>query len=236
MFCTLIITRYPKFLGVFGFLSMAIFRLPLYFNKKIKFYKLMGSGKNGTFDIKPDLNQWALLFTAEDIDVKAPHFIYAYLNFFRCDTKEFLLQAIESHGLWDGKKVFGEFSKQIKNDEQPIAVLTRATIHLNRLKSFWKNVDSVANKMSSAQGFIISYGIGEMPWIKQATFSVWQNKTSMKNFAYSMHEHAEIIRKTRSENWYKEELFVRFHILSVKGFPQSIAAKMFILQSAYEEA
>ena len=32
------------------------------------------------------------------------------------------------------------------------------------------------------------------------------------------------------KNWYKEEMFVRFRILSVKGFAESIAAKMLILQ------
>ena len=90
--------------------------------------------------------------------------------------------------------------------------------------------------MSSAKGLITSYGIGEMPWIKQATFSVWESKEDMKNFAYSVHEHKDVIRKTRSENWYKEELFVRFRILSVKGFSESVAAKMLILQPRHEEA
>ncbi|MFT4153617.1 hypothetical protein [Parafilimonas sp.] len=54
---------------------MALFRLPLWLHKKIKFFKLMGSGRNGTFDIHPDLNQWALLFTADDKITQAPTFI-----------------------------------------------------------------------------------------------------------------------------------------------------------------
>ncbi|MEP6465838.1 MAG: spheroidene monooxygenase [Parafilimonas sp.] len=235
MFCTLIIARYPKYSGVFGFLSMMFFRLPLYFNKRIQFYKLMGSGKNGTFDIHPDLNQWALLFTAANAETKAPGFIDSYLKFFNCDLKEFLLQPIEGFGLWDKKKVFGELPKQTDHDG-PIAVLTRATINLNRLKSFWNNVDGVSKKMSSAQGLIMSYGIGEVPWIKQATFSIWQNKEAMKNFAYKMQQHTEVIKKTRNENWYKEELFVRFRIVSIKGFSKSDEAKMLILQPQYEEA
>lgn len=195
----------------------------------------MGSGKNGTFDIHPDLNQWALLFTAKDTDTPAPKFFYAYWKFFNCDIREFLLEPMEGHGLWDRKKVFGELCRQ-SNEDTPIAVLTRATIKLNRLKSFWKNVDNVAGEMSSVQGLVISYGIGELPWIKQATFSVWQNKRAMKDFAYNRNEHTEVIRKTRSEQWYKEEMFVRFRILSVKGFDQSVATKMLTLQPHYEEA
>ena len=194
----------------------------------------MGSGKNGTFDLKPDLNQWAVLFTTINSNDKAPRFIYSYLRFFNCDVKEFLLQPIEGHGLWDEKKVFGELPKQT-DYSGCIAVLTRATIRLSRLKNFWRNVDNVANKMSSAKGLIISYGIGEMPWIKQATFSVWENKRTMKAFAYSMQQHKDVIHKTRNESWYKEELFVRFKVLSAKGFNKSIAAKMLTLQLSYEQ-
>jgi hypothetical protein len=195
----------------------------------------MGSGKNGTFDIHPDLNQWAILFTTESIGIKAPGYIYNYFRFFHCDVKEFLLQPMEGHGSWNKKKVFGELCQQI-NDDVAVAVLTRATIKVNCLKNFWSNVNSVADKMSSAKGLIISYGIGEMPWVKQATFSIWQNKGAMKDFAYNMQQHKEVIYKTRSENWYKEEMFVRFRILSVKGFPENVAMKMLTLQSAYEEA
>lgn len=235
MFCTLIIARYPKYLGFLGFFSMMIFRVPLILNKKIKFWKLMGSGKNGTFDKTPDLNQWALLYTMNEPSAFIPSFIDRYLKNFKCDVKQFILQPTEGFGLWDGKKVFGELPKQ--NDYNgPIAVLTRATIRVSRLNNFWKNVDPVANKMSSAPGFIISYGIGEIPWIKQATFSIWENKVSMKAFAYNMQQHADVIKKTRKEKWYKEEMFVRFRILSVKGFSENLEAKMLNLQSCYDKA
>ena len=235
MYCTLIITRYTKYLGFFGFLSMALFRFPLWFAGKINFWKLMGSGKNGTFDKRPDFNQWALLYTSKAATTTPPSFITSYWKFFRCDVKQFIMQPIEGHGLWNGEEVFGELPKQGIYDG-PLAVLTRATIRIGCLKSFWKNVNSVANKMSSAEGFIMSYGIGEIPWIKQATFSVWSDKASMKRFAYTMHEHADVIRKTRKENWYKEELFVRFRILSVYGFNENIVSKICILPPLHEEA
>ena len=235
MFCTLIIARYPKCLGIFGFFSMMLFRLVLLFKKEIQFYKLMGSGKNGTFDVHPDLNQWAVLFVAGSSNIKAPRFIYSYLKCFHCDIKEFLLQPIEGHGLWDNKKIFGDLSKS-NNYNGPVAVLTRATIRFSRLKHFWQNVPPVARKMSSAEGLILSYGIGEIPWVKQATFSIWKDTNAMKAFAYGMQQHKDVISKTRKENWYKEEMFVRFQIIGVKGFEKDIAAKMLILQPSYEEA
>ncbi|HEY2726098.1 MAG TPA: spheroidene monooxygenase, partial [Parafilimonas sp.] len=227
--------RYPKYLGVFGFFSMMIFRLPLMLDNRKKFWKLMGSGKNGTFDIKPDFNQWALLFTMNEPSEFIPSFIKTYLKFFKCDVKQIIMQPLEGHGLWDGKKVFGELSKQ-NNYDGIIAVLTRATIRINRLKNFWKNVDTVADKMKTTPGLILSYGIGELPWIKQATFSVWQNKESMKAFAYNMQKHIDVIKKTRVEKWYKEEMFVRFKILSVSGFEKDTEAKLLNLHASYDEA
>lgn len=98
-----------------------------------------------------------------------------------------------------------------------IAVLTRATIRISKLKNFWKNVDGVANRMTQADGFISSIGIGEVPLLKQATFSIWESKSAMKQFAYQLQEHAEVIRKTRTEKWYSEDMFVRFIIVNVSG-------------------
>jgi hypothetical protein len=39
----------------------------------------------------------------------------------------------------------------------------------------------------------------------------------MKQFAYKMKDHAEVIQKTRKENWYSEDMFVRFKVLQTWG-------------------
>ena len=209
-------------MGWAGFLSMALFRFPFWFNKKISFWKLLGCGKNGTFDIRPDWLQWGI-FTVSDSDKNDINseclygsFINKWLKFFRCEVYTYILQPIEGHGTWDGKEVFGTLPKQT-DYEGAIAILTRATIRVNRLKNFWKNVQQVAEQMHTAPGFITSVGIGEVPWIKQATFSVWQSKGHMKTFAYSMQQHKEVIQKTRKEKWYSEDMFVRFKIINTIG-------------------
>ena len=186
----------------------------------------MGCGKNGTFDKKPDLRQWAILTTRAETIAEAPNadpvkllhgsFIWAWLHFFNCETFTILLVPTEGHGLWDRKKVFGAFQERIPNNGM-MATLTRATIRLNKLKYFWENVAPVAAKMSGAKGFISSVGIGEIPWIKQATFSIWETAADMKAFAYGMKEHADVIKKTKQQNWYSEEMFVRFKITGSHG-------------------
>ncbi|MEN9569635.1 MAG: hypothetical protein RL172_866, partial [Bacteroidota bacterium] len=144
------------------------------------------------------------------------NFISKWLRFFNCECWTVVLEPIEGHGSWDGQKPFGPLSKNTDYDGA-IAVLTRATIRLKKLKAFWQNVDTVARQMATAPGFITSIGVGEMPFVKQATFSIWQSKTAMKAFAYQLQAHAEVIRKTRKEDWYSEDMFVRFKILYTAG-------------------
>ncbi len=267
MICIITIVRYPKYLGFFGVLSMALFHFTLFFNKKISFYKLMGSGKNGTFDIHPDWRQWAILTVTDKLEIQNTkldvrntkleirntklevqntklevrstkfevqstkfetqnereimfeinaingNFINRYFKFFNCTKKVLLLKPISTHGTWDGKEIFGKMPHNQNSFTGKIAVLTRASIRLNKLKSFWQNVPLVANQMEGANGLITSYGIGEVPFIKQATLSIWDNIDDMKNFAYKMKEHQTVIQKTRKENWYSEEMFTRFEVI-----------------------
>jgi hypothetical protein len=46
---------------------------------------------------------------------------------------------------------------------------------------------------------------------------VWENKEAMTTFAYKMQEHTEVIRKTRDEHWYSEEMFIRFKPIASFG-------------------
>lgn len=217
MIATLSIVRYPSYLGWAGFLSMALFRLPLWLSSKIHFYKLMGCGRNGTFDKTPDWRQWALLTISKTADAGfRPTFIKAWWKLFGVEIWELELEPIEGHGTWDGKQVFGELPKQT-NYGGPIGILTRATIRLSQLGRFWSHVDAIANRMASAEGFVTSVGIGEVPWIKQATFSIWESKEQMRQFAYKMKEHAEVVKKTHQEKWYTEDMFVRFKPLKSSG-------------------
>ena len=207
---------------------MALFRPPLALNRTMDFFKLMGCGKNGSFDLKPDWQQYAIFSvinaqhpgSINDYDTwKKNHygsFINGFWNFTRAETLSFVLAPISSHGFWDGKKIFPD-SYNNGSSEGPIAVLTRATIRPSKARAFWKNVSPVQNKMKDARGLIFSVSIGELPVIRQATFSIWESEEAMKGFAYQMQEHRDVIRKTRDLNWYSEEMFTRFRIISSAG-------------------
>ena len=75
-----------------------------------------------------------------------------------------------------------------------------------------KKEDSKA--IEKAKGVIFYKGIGELPFIQQATISIWKNNNFINDFAYKEIDHATIIKKTRKNNWYKEDLFSRFLLIS----------------------
>jgi len=212
MIVSLTIVRYRKAFIPIALLAMAIHRLPMWLQKGCTFWKLLGSGRNGTFDLNPDWQQWGLLAVWEsqkDFDeFNESSFIVSWWNKLTIERWTILCSPLQSHGKWDGEEPFG--GPNITTYTGPIAVLTRATIRLNRLKNFWANVDSVANLMADASGYITSFGIGEAPVYRQATFSIWRSIDDVKAFAYASREHAEVIKKTRDEKWYSEELFARF--------------------------
>lgn len=224
MICFVHVVRYPKYLGFFGMLSMAIFRIPLFLNRSIHFYKLLGCGKNGSFDLQPDWRQWAVLTISNNVQESRQHtgkFIEWWWRLFNCELLQIKLQPIEGHGTWDDKICFGHLPS--KTDyEGPIAVLTRATIHTKKIRRFWQHVDAVSAEMKQAPGFITSLGIGEMPLFRAATLSIWETKAHMRSFAYAQPFHKEVIVKTRKENWYSEDMFVRFIPLQVSGTLQGI--------------
>ena len=212
MIVSLTIVRYRKAFIPVALFAMAIHRIPLWLQKGCTFWKLLGSGRNGTFDLQPDWQQWGLLAvwdSREDFEqFNQRSFINKWWNMFTYERWTLLCYPLQSHGKWDGKEPFGD--ADIKNYIGPVAVLTRATINISRLKNFWANVDGVASLMKDAPGFITSFGIGEAPVYRQATFSVWRSIGDVKAFAYASKEHAEVIKKTRLEKWYSEELFARF--------------------------
>jgi len=60
-------------------------------------------------------------------------------------------------------------------------------------------------------------GIGENPFLDQATFSIWESPEAMKKYAYQSFDHSDVIKLTRDRKWYSEELFARFAILESTG-------------------
>jgi hypothetical protein len=102
----------------------------------------------------------------------------------------------------------------LDNKNLKAVVITRATLKWNRLFSFWRAVPAASKAIIQAKGVSFYKGIGEWPFIQQATVSIWENFEAVNTFAYKGIQHATIVRKTREKKWYKEDLFSRFYLLS----------------------
>lgn len=225
-YTTIWIQRYRLWALPMGFLSMAFFHIVLWRRRATEFHKLMGTGRGGTFDKVPDLRRWTILSTHNTLpEIRDPQvfirkhygrFISAWVRLFTCQNYVILLESYAGHGAWDGKIPF-RFSPAAESPAGRVGTLTRATIRISRLRYFWKHVAPVAEQLYQAPGYLFSIGIGEVPWIKQATFSIWESVDDMKAFAYGMKAHRDVIQKTRKEQWYSEDMFVRFRVLGSSG-------------------
>jgi hypothetical protein len=179
----------------------------------LSFYKLMGSGKGLGFNPLPDWSVYSLLQIWESEAQAETFFNTAPLaSNYQSHTAEMwtlFMKNISAAGEWSGGNPF-QSSATLDADNSSIAVITRATIKLGKLFQFWKYVPTSQKPLSDNDGLIYTKGIGEVPIIQMATFSLWKDFESVKKFAYNSPEHQEAIKKTRKLDWYKEELFSRF--------------------------
>lgn len=217
---TLTFFRFDSLFGRFwAFMAMGIAPFLLARAKGPVFYKLLGTGGSNGFGARPDFSTYALLFVWEDSATAARFFEHngvwrAYQKRGQ-ETHTFYLNNIMAHGWWSGQQPF--VSAAPFDPAAPIAVITRATIRWSRLWSFWRNVAPVSRSMEGQPGLLFAKGIGELPWIQQATFSVWASGKQMTDYAYQSALHAQVIRTTREKGWYQEELFARFALITTKA-------------------
>lgn len=207
-----------------AFKQMGLARPALAKAPGLRFYKLMGSGRGLVFSLKPDWSRYALLAVWED-EASARRFLAdsSFMEQYRNHAgriSTLMLRTLSAHGLWSGTNPFLPPYPGLSKEVTPLAVLTRATIRPSRLPAFWQRAPQVSDKLTHAPGLLASIGVGEVPFITQATLSLWQDLDAMRQFAYQSPQHRQTIERTRREKWYSEDLFARFAVLEQIGeFP-----------------
>ena len=188
----------------------------------LNFYKMLGTGSSPGFSMYPDFSTYAILLTWENKLFADKYFkSNDYYNLILSKTntyRKIFLSSFKSVGQWDGINPFEKLGENHLEKNNKIGVLTRATIHFGKLTHFWRSVKSASNAIESAEGVTYFKGIGELPFIQQATFSIWDSEKHINSFAYKNADHKIIIDKTRKQQWYREDLFARFHIISDSGY------------------
>ena len=181
----------------------------------LSFFRLLGTGGGAGFSLRPDFSTYAFLGVWKDakaaVQFKEEHdFLQQY--FTKASSIRLLtLSNIKSHGLWGGQNPF-QSPKALNVENKKIAIITRATLRWSRLLSFWRAVPKASKAIETARGVYFYKGIGEWPFIQQATISLWDSMENVLQFAYKSADHGSIVKETRQKRWYTEDLFSRFYV------------------------
>ena len=186
----------------------------------LQFQKMMGCGQN--FGVVPDLSTYVFLGVWDSAEAAQQFFCSTDWQKRIADTHEtgtLYLQPLRSHGYWDGQNPFNSADPVRLPESAPVAVLTRATIRWGALVDFWRHVPQARERLKTyADDLLFAIGAGEKPWVQQCTISVWKDEKTIEQFAYRQSGHKEVIRRTRQQKWYAEELFARMAVVGGDGF------------------
>jgi heme-degrading monooxygenase HmoA len=217
---TFSIFRYPRGSRMWALQQMGRARRRLATTPGLGFHRLLGSGAGLGFSRVPDFSRYALLATwsseqaADDFFAASP---------FLADTRRHAsevwtvkLLARRSRGSWKRQTPFTASPHELSPD-LPAVVITRASLRLRAMLRFWSRIPAIERDLVVAPGLRLALGVGELPWIRPVTFSVWDDEAAVDRFAYAGSCHHAAARAAHARGWFREDLFARFTAIATQG-------------------
>ena len=209
-------------------------------DKGLVFQKVLGSGQNGGFGLRPGLNYQGL-FSVFNSDNEAASYlqqsaqIAAYLDHAEAAFAA-RLAPLSCRGAWSGftfrplppmpNDARAETASVVqasqapvagdRNRAMPVASLTRASIRPLKAASFWAQSPEAEHDLAKAPGCQLAVGLGEAPLLRQATFSLWKDQASMDGYARSG-AHQRAIAAAYGQGFFSESMFLRFLPVALYG-------------------
>jgi hypothetical protein len=184
----------------------------------LRFGKMLGSGYNGGFGLRPSFDRQAMfmVFADEQSAQNALHKSSLLQQYKDCASEFFsvLLDPYAVKGSWSNQFLIPTVPTPAA--EAPIAALTRASIRSSQLVSFWRDAAPAHQDIALAKGCQLAAGVGELPVVRQATFTLWDNLDAMNNYA-RRGAHMTAIAHSAQRNYFTESMFVRFVARQAQG-------------------
>lgn len=211
---------------LWAFSQMQFARRPLGAIPQIGFHKLLGSGTREGFHPFPNFSVYAILATWPSVAVGqaaiAESPVYQRYRAHAVEDWTVHLSATQCRGQWSGEAAFDVLPGPPASQQDSLAVLTRASVKLPHVISFWRRVPDISATIRDQPSLLFKIGLGEVPWLHQVTFSIWRDCQAMEAFAYRGF-HADAVAQVRAQGWFSEELFARFRVVNAQGLWEGVA-------------
>lgn len=196
----------------------------------LAFAKVMGSGHQGGFSIRPSATHQGLI-AVFDTAASAQAFLKGpQIDAYRQRARQLwsgLMCVDSARGAWDARtwgatptQSLGEFEHTLDgNGQGPLAVITRASIRPAKAMAFWRHAPASQTDLENAPGCTLAIGLGEAPLLRQCTFSLWQNTPSMLAYAHGG-AHQAALEAAYRHDFFAESLFVRMRLMQQEGLWQ----------------
>jgi hypothetical protein len=200
-----------------GWTRFVVGQLGLHSRAGLLFFKQLGSGHEAGFGLRPSLSRQALFLVFADAGC-ADRFVQddPLVRRYRRFSRELLiaqLSPFSSRGSWSGMTLPATAQTP---QGGPVAALTRASIRPAAALAFWRRAPAAERSLAQARGCHLAVGLGEAPFFRQATFSVWDDISSMNAYARTG-AHKEAIRASQRDGFFSESMFVRFVPRMIQG-------------------
>lgn len=214
---------------LWGFWHFLFCRFALKREAGITFVKVLGSGENAGFGLRPSASHQGLFCAFVD-DAAAENFIAhsKVLNAYRKHAREFFcvkLKAFSSRGTWAHESPLSISSAPPYGSR--IAALTRASIRPSVAAKFWRHAPPAEISLQNASGCLLAVGLGEAPLLRQATFTIWESVAAMDAYARTG-EHLAAIRAAQAGSFFSESMFTRFIAYDARGVWKSQPAALIV--------
>ena len=217
--CSFTLTRYPPSQAFWALSAMGKDRSPLRKVPGLRFFRLLGTGRGADLTLGADLRRWAMFGVWESREALEEYQDSALRRSHRDRAEESytaVLRPLRWRGRWGGVDPFAGVAAG-EASGRPIASVTRARIRPRHLRAFWANVPDASRGLHANPGLLASVGVGEVPLLHQATFTLWRDAASLRDYAYRGEGHREAISRSGKQGWFAEELFARFEVLGSGG-------------------